>query len=78
VLAHLVARALGEPVPLAMLAVAQLGVPVAAVTIGERLRLLEAGEGSAMVLGALVTLVVAVAGADLAVRAGLTEPQPEP
>ena len=34
VLAHTVARLLGEPVPLAMLAAAQLGVPVAAVTIG--------------------------------------------
>jgi Kef-type K+ transport system membrane component KefB len=73
VVAHLVARLLGEPVPLAMLAAAQLGVPVAAATIGGQLGLLEPGEGSALVLGALVTLAVAVAGGSLAVRAGLVD-----
>jgi Kef-type K+ transport system membrane component KefB len=72
-LAHLVVRLLGEPVPLTMLAAAQLGVPVAAATIGGQLGLLEAGEGSALVLGALVTLAVAVAGGSLAVRAGLVD-----
>ncbi|HEX5090624.1 MAG TPA: cation:proton antiporter [Nocardioides sp.] len=71
--AHLVARLLGEPVPLAMLATAQLGVPVAAATIGEQLGLLRPGEASALVLGALVTLAVAVSGGSLAVRAGLVE-----
>lgn len=71
--AHLVARLLGEPVPLAMLAAAQLGVPVAAATIGGQLGLLRPGEASALVLGALVTLAVAVAGGSLAVRAGLVE-----
>jgi Kef-type K+ transport system membrane component KefB len=74
VLAHLVARLLGEPVPLAMLAAAQLGVPVAAVTIGGQLGLFEPGEGSALVLGALMTLAVAVAGGSLAVRSGLVQP----
>jgi Kef-type K+ transport system membrane component KefB len=73
VVAHLVARLLGQPVPLAMLAAAQLGVPVAATTIGSRLGLLDPGEASALVLGALVTLAVAVAGGSLAVRAGLVE-----
>ena len=73
-LAHLVARLLGEPLPLAMLAAAQLGVPVAAATIGSQLDLLEPGEGSALVLGALLTLAVAVLGGSLAVRAGLVEP----
>jgi Kef-type K+ transport system membrane component KefB len=73
VLAHLVARLLGEPVPLAMLAAAQLGVPVAAATIGSQLDLFEPGEGSALVLGALLTLAVAVAGGSLAVRAGLVD-----
>jgi Kef-type K+ transport system membrane component KefB len=71
--AHLVARLLGEPVPLAMLAAAQLGVPVAAATIGGQLGLLRHGEASALILGALVTLGVAVAGGSLAVRAGLVE-----
>ena len=73
VLAHLVARLLGEPVPLAMLASAQLGVPVAAATIGSQLGLFESGEASALVLGALLTLAVAVAGGSLAVRAGLVD-----
>jgi Kef-type K+ transport system membrane component KefB len=77
VAAHLGARLLGQPVPLAMLAAAQLGVPVAATAIGSQLRLLEPGEASALVLGALVTLAVAVAGGSLAVRAGLVE-QPSP
>jgi Kef-type K+ transport system membrane component KefB len=72
-LAHLVARLLGEPVPLTMLAAAQLGVPVAAATIGAQLGLLEPGEGSALVLGALLTLGVAVAGGGLAVRSGLVD-----
>jgi Kef-type K+ transport system membrane component KefB len=39
VLAHLVVRLLGSPVPLTMLASAQLGVPVAAATIGGQLGL---------------------------------------
>ena len=73
VLAHLVARLLGEPVPLAMLAAAQLGVPVAAATIGTQLGLFQPGEASALVLGALITLAAAVAGGSLAVRAGLVE-----
>jgi Kef-type K+ transport system membrane component KefB len=73
VAAHLVARLLGEPVSLAMLAAAQLGVPVAAATIGGQLGLLEPGEASALVLGALLTLAAAVAGGSLAVRAGLVE-----
>jgi Kef-type K+ transport system membrane component KefB len=73
VLAHLVAVPLGAPVSLAMLASAQLGIPVAAATIGNQLGVFEPGEGSALVLGALVTLLVAVAGGGLAVRAGLVE-----
>ena len=61
-----------------MLAAAQLGVPVAAATIGSQLGLLEPGESSALVLGALVTLAAAVAGGSLAVRAGLVEEEPSP
>jgi hypothetical protein len=72
-MAHLVARLLRQPVPLAMLAAAQLGVPVAAATIGSQLGLLEPGEASALVLGALVALAVAVTGGSLSVRAGLVE-----
>jgi Kef-type K+ transport system membrane component KefB len=71
--AHLASRLAGSPVPLALLTSAQLGVPVAAATIGNQLHLLRPGEGSAMVLGALLTIGFAVLGGSLAVRAGLVE-----
>jgi Kef-type K+ transport system membrane component KefB len=70
--AHLVATALGQPLALSLLAAAQLGVPVAAVTIGTQLELLQPGEAAALVLGALVTVVAAVAGGSIAVRAERT------
>jgi len=61
-LAHLAGRLLGQPTPLALLASAQLGVPVAAATIGTGLGVLTPGEASALMLGALVTIAVAVLG----------------
>jgi Kef-type K+ transport system membrane component KefB len=67
-LAHLAAIALRQPASYAMLASAQLGVPVAAATVGAQLHLLEPGEGAALVLGALVALAVAVSGGSLAAR----------
>lgn len=54
---HAVAALLGQPLPLAVLAGAQLGVPVAAVTIGAHL--LSAGEGAAILAAALVSVAVA-------------------
>jgi len=68
-LAHLVAVPLRQPAPYAMLASAQLGVPVAAAAIGAQLDLLRSGEGAAIVLGALVVLAVTVTGSSLAARA---------
>jgi Kef-type K+ transport system membrane component KefB len=59
VLAHLVMRGTGQPVSLAVLAGAQLGVPVAAVTIGSQLHVLASGEPAAILLGALVTMAAA-------------------
>jgi Kef-type K+ transport system membrane component KefB len=67
-LAHLVAVPLRQQPAYAMLASAQLGVPVAAAAIGAQLDVLRPGEGAAIVLGALVTLAVAVAGGSLAAR----------
>ncbi|KAA9156315.1 cation:proton antiporter [Amycolatopsis acidicola] len=62
-LIHAAVRVLGQPLPLAVLAGAQLGVPVAAVTIGGREGLLAPGESGAIVAAALVTVgVTAVAG----------------
>lgn len=70
-LAHLVPRVLGQPVALGMLAAAQLGVPVAAATIGSQLDVLRPGEASALMLGALVTIGVAVVGGRSAARSGM-------
>jgi Kef-type K+ transport system membrane component KefB len=78
---HAAMRVTGQPLPMAGLAAAQLGVPVAAATIGTQLGLLVPGEAAALVLGALVTIVVAVASAAGAVRMGLvrpSQPAPEP
>ncbi|TFC42787.1 cation:proton antiporter [Cryobacterium sp. TmT2-59] len=62
-LAHIVTRLLGQELPLGVLSAAQLGVPVAAVTIGTRSDLLLPGEGAAVILGALITVVAsALAG----------------
>ncbi len=73
-LAHLAAVVLRQPPAYAMLAAAQLGVPVAAATVGEQLHVLEPGEGAALVLGALVALGVTVAGGALASRRRTPEP----
>jgi len=64
VLAHCTGRLLGQPLTLAALAAAQLGVPVAATTLGIEQHLLADGEPSALILGALITIgVTSVAGA---------------
>jgi Kef-type K+ transport system membrane component KefB len=76
---HTAMRISGQSLPVAGLAAAQLGVPVAAATVGTQLGVLAPGEAAALVLGALVTIAVAVASASAAVRAGLVRvPQPEP
>jgi Kef-type K+ transport system membrane component KefB len=56
VLAHCVGRLFGQPLTLAVLSAAQLGVPVAAATLGTQQHLLAPGEPSALMLGALVTV----------------------
>lgn len=64
VVAHGVGRLVGQPLPLAAMAAAQLGVPVAAATLGTEQGLSAPGEPSALILGALVTIAVtSVAGA---------------
>ena len=60
---HALARFFGQPLPLAVLASAQLGVPVAAVALGAHSNLLQAGEGGAIIGAAVLTLAIAsVAG----------------
>jgi Kef-type K+ transport system membrane component KefB len=64
VLAHGVGRLFGQPLTLAVLSAAQLGVPVAAATLGTEQHLLVPGESSALMLGALVTVATtSIAGA---------------
>jgi Kef-type K+ transport system membrane component KefB len=69
---HLVARLAGQPVPVAGIAAAQLGVPVAAATIG--VRLLAPGEPAALMLGAVVTIVAAVGCGAWAARGRRDQP----
>ncbi|TCK00697.1 cation:proton antiporter [Nocardia alba] len=67
---HCAARLLGQPVAYGALAAAQIGVPVAAVTVGSQLGVLVPGEGSAIMLAALCTIAAAtVAAGRLAAKA---------
>jgi Kef-type K+ transport system membrane component KefB len=68
----------GQPLSMAGLAAAQLGVPVAAATVGTQLHLLAPGESAALILGALVTIGAAITAGICAVRAGLVRPAPPP
>ncbi|OIN78935.1 cation:proton antiporter [Mycobacterium malmoense] len=64
VLAHGAGKLLGQPLTFAALSAAQLGVPVAAATIGTEEHLLAAGESAALMFGALLTIAAAsIAGA---------------
>jgi Kef-type K+ transport system membrane component KefB len=58
VLAHCAGRVFGQPLTLGAVAAAQLGVPVAAATLGTELKLLGPGEPSALILGALLTIAI--------------------
>ncbi|WP_433577368.1 cation:proton antiporter [Nocardia brasiliensis] len=69
-LVHLAPHLIGQPIGYGALAAAQIGVPVAAVTVGTELHVLVAGEAAALMLGALCTIAAgAVAASRLAARA---------
>jgi Kef-type K+ transport system membrane component KefB len=68
-LVHGSLRLLGQPLPLAIMAASQLGVPVAAATIGSQLHLLEPGEAAAMILGALISIGSSAAAGSRAAQA---------
>jgi Kef-type K+ transport system membrane component KefB len=74
ILAHLTAALFREPVSLGVMSAAQLGVPVAAATIGAQSHLLKAGEPAALILGALVTIAGLAVASGFATRAGLVVP----
>lgn len=68
ILAHLVGSFFRQPVSLSVMSASQLGVPVAAATIGQQTHLLSAGEPAALILGALVTIAGLAISASIASR----------
>jgi Kef-type K+ transport system membrane component KefB len=70
---HVAMRALGQPIAFGALAAAQLGVPVAAVTVGGELHVLKPGEPAGIILAALLTVAVASVAAGAAARATIVE-----
>jgi Kef-type K+ transport system membrane component KefB len=75
---HALARLFGQPLPLAILAAAQLGVPVAAVALGTRTLLLAPGEGGAILGAAVLTLAAASVCGAAAGRSGRDDTAPTP
>ncbi|OBH41786.1 cation:proton antiporter [Mycobacterium mantenii] len=74
-LAHCAGRLLRQPLAFGVLSAAQLGVPVAAATIGTQEHLLVAGEASALLFGALLTVAATSIAGTLAARGqGATQP----
>jgi Kef-type K+ transport system membrane component KefB len=77
IVAHCSGRLLGQPLSFGVLASAQLGVPVAAATLGTEMHLLSPGEPSALILGALLTIAATtIAGAIAKKRQVTAKPQP--
>ena len=77
VLAHLASRLAGLPWAQAVASAGQLGVPVAAVTLGLQTHTLAPGEDAAILLGALISLATsAVSVAAVARRAGAARATP--
>jgi Kef-type K+ transport system membrane component KefB len=73
---HAAMRITGQPIPYAVIAAAQMGVPVAAAAVGTQLHLLAPGESTALILGALITVAVTVAAAVVAAREAQPAPPP--
>jgi Kef-type K+ transport system membrane component KefB len=75
--AHAVNRLTGLPFPFAVGSAAQLGVPVAAATIGRSLGVLSPGEDAALLLGALVTIAGTTAAASWAAKGAAAGAPPQ-
>ena len=67
-LTHATTRLLGLPLSFGLLSAAQLGIPIAAATIGTQLHVLVPGEAAALLLGALVTIAVTAVASGWAQR----------
>jgi Kef-type K+ transport system membrane component KefB len=72
VVSHMAMRLTGQPLAIGGLAAAQMGVPVAAATLGTQLGLLRPAASAALILGALVTVGVAAVCGGLASRTMVT------
>lgn len=77
VLAHAANRIAGLPLPFAIGSAAQLGVPVAAATIGRALGVLGPGEDAALLLGALITIGSTTAAASWAAKRAAAPASPQ-
>jgi Kef-type K+ transport system membrane component KefB len=78
ILAHLAMGLFRQPLSLGAMAAAQLGVPVAAATVGQQTHVLAPGEAAALILGALITIAALAVASGIAARRGLlAPPQPE-
>ncbi|MGO4103688.1 cation:proton antiporter [Leifsonia sp. YAF41] len=66
--AHLVARAVRLPLLHTVASAGQLGVPVAAVTLGLQTGMLAPGEDAAILLGAVITVVISAIATGFAAR----------
>ncbi len=73
--AHLSMRLTGQPAPVAVLAGAQVGVPVAAAALGTQLHVLRPGEAPAIVLGAVVTIGLSVLAGSVVARSRPAPPR---
>jgi Kef-type K+ transport system membrane component KefB len=78
ILAHAAGSLLKQPLALAILASAQLGVPVAAATIGTQTHLLRPGEPAALMLGALLTIAATSVAGTIAARVKSAAPESDP
>jgi Kef-type K+ transport system membrane component KefB len=78
VLAHCAGRLLGQPLTFAVMSSTQLGVTVAAATIGTQQHLLAAGEASALMFGALLTIAATSIAGAVAARGQTAEKAEKP
>ncbi|HJP78897.1 MAG TPA: cation:proton antiporter [Pseudonocardiaceae bacterium] len=76
VLVHAATRLAGQPLPFAVLSAAQLGLPVAAVTIGTANHLLGSGEGAAILAAAMGSVIITGVAANRAAHTEIQEKQP--
>lgn len=75
-LVHALMAIFRQPLSLGVMAAAQLGVPVAAATLGQQTHVLAPGEPAALILGALVTIAGLAAASGIAAHRGLVVVKP--